>query len=186
MASDPVSNEPANVDVQPVLTGASLQLRPLVQDDFEALYGAAADPLIWEQHPDPLRWQRPALEKYFDGGLASRGALAVIDKKTGRIIGSSRYYQWNPEQREIFIGFTFLAREYWGGTTNREMKQLMLDHAWGFADRVWFHVGRDNHRSRRAMEKIGAIYSHEEKVNVTGVAIDYVFYRMDRPPDPLD
>ncbi|MFM1896107.1 MAG: hypothetical protein RLZZ385_1181 [Pseudomonadota bacterium] len=169
------------VNLQPTLSGPTLLLRPLTTADFEPLHAAAADPLIWELHPDPNRWQRPAFEKYFAGALASGGALAVIDQATGGIIGSSRYYQWNAQAREIFIGFTFLVRDHWGGDSNREMKRLMLDHAFGFADRVWFHVGRDNLRSRKAMEKIGGRYSHEEKVDVTGVAIDYVFYYIDRP-----
>ena len=73
----------------------------------------------------------------------------------GRIIGSSRYYGYDGERSEIEIGWTFLARAYWGGVYNRELKQLMLRHAFGFVDRVIFLVGPQNFRSQRAMEKIG-------------------------------
>ena len=62
--------------------------------------------------------------------------------------------------------------------TNRELKKLMLEHAFTFADQVWFHVGRENRRSRRAMEKIGGVYSHEAPVEINAVVHDYVFYRM--------
>jgi RimJ/RimL family protein N-acetyltransferase len=116
-------------DLQPTLVGESILLRPLMADDFEALYAAASDPLIWEQHPEPLRYQRQVFEEFFAGALASGGALLVIDKTSGEVIGTSRYYEWNPDQREVAIGYTFLVRSHWGGATNREMKQLMLGHA---------------------------------------------------------
>jgi RimJ/RimL family protein N-acetyltransferase len=89
--------------------------------------------------------------------MASGGAFAVIDRATGRIIGSSRYNDYDAERREIEIGWTFLGRAYWGGACNREMKQLMLRHAFRFVDAVLFRVGPDNIRSQRAMEKIGGV-----------------------------
>lgn len=116
------------IDLQPVLHGPTLTLRPLQPDDFEALYAVASDPLLWEQHPEPTRWQRDVFRAVFDGGIASKGAFAVIERATSTMIGSSRYYDWNPEAREIAIGYTFLARSHWGGRTNGELKKLMLDH----------------------------------------------------------
>jgi hypothetical protein len=114
-------------DLQPTLVGETISLRPLITDDFEALYAAASDPLIWEQHPEPLRFQRQVFEGFFADALASGGALLVTDKTSGEVIGTSRYYEWNPNQREVAIGYTFLVRSHWGGPTNREMKQLMLN-----------------------------------------------------------
>jgi len=140
-------------DLQPTLTGELLELRPLRPDDFEELYRAASDPLIWEQHPEPTRHQRDVFRRYFDSAIESKGAFAVVDRKSGTIIGSSRY--WNLEESEVEIGWTFLERAYWGGEYNREMKRLMLDHAFRFVERVVFVVGEDNLRSRRAVEKIG-------------------------------
>lgn len=165
-------------DFRPTLTGASLTLRPLLAGDFEALYAAASDPLIWEQHPDPLRYQRPVFERFFTGAIASGGALLVTANDTGAVIGTSRYYEWNPDQREIAIGYTFLARTHWGGGANHEMKQLMLGHAFRFADAVWFHVGKANWRSRKAMEKIGGRVAFEGTKQLNGVALDYVFYKI--------
>lgn len=140
-------------DLQPTLTGELLELRPLQPDDFEALYRAASDPLIWEQHPEPARHQRDVFQRYFDSAIESKGAFAVVDRKSGAIIGSSRY--WNLEENEVEIGWTFLERAYWGGEYNREMKRLMLDHAFRFVERVVFVVGEENLRSRKAVEKIG-------------------------------
>lgn len=148
------------IDLQPTLSGPTLILRPLRADDFAALHAVAADPLIWEQHPEPTRWQPEVFRKFFDGGLQSNGAFAVIDRASGALIGSSRYYDWMPDSREIAIGYTFLARAYWGGATNGEMKGLMLDHVFQWADTVWFHIGADNWRSRKALEKLGGVLSH--------------------------
>jgi len=166
-------------DLQPTLIGPTISLRPLRADEFEPLYAAAADPLVWEQHPEPLRYQRPVFEGFFAGALASGGALVVTDSATGKIIGSSRYYDWTPAAREVAIGFTFLARSHWGGATNREMKRLMLDHAFRWADVVWFHVGGNNWRSRRAMEKIGGTLSHEERRELNGAAHEYACYKIE-------
>lgn len=144
-------------ELQPYLQGELLELRPLTESDFEALYKAASDPLIWELHPEPTRYQRNVFMKYFDSGIKSGGAFVIIDKRTQKIIGSSRYYEFKPDIKEIIIGYTFLAKSHWGGKYNAELKKLMLDHAFKFVDAVTFEVGEKNLRSRRAMEKIGGV-----------------------------
>jgi RimJ/RimL family protein N-acetyltransferase len=143
-------------ELQPLLEGTQVTLRPLRPDDFDALFRAASDPGIWEQHPEPDRYTRPVFQQYFDGAIASGGAFAVIERATGRIIGSSRYCNLKLDEREVEIGWTFLERAFWGGAYNREMKTLMLEHAFRFVDRVVFVVGERNLRSQRALEKLGA------------------------------
>ncbi|MFW5396139.1 MAG: RimJ/RimL family protein N-acetyltransferase [Candidatus Accumulibacter regalis] len=181
LAEESVTHAASNFDLQPTLSGETIALRPVHADDFETLYAAASDPLIWEQHPEPLRYQKTVFAGFFASALASGGALVVIDKPSGTVIGSSRYYDWNPDTTEVAIGYTFLARSHWGGSANREMKQLMLGHAFLFAKVVWFHVGTNNWRSRRAMEKLGGQMSHEASVESNGIAHDYAFYRIDAP-----
>lgn len=144
------------VDLQPILRGELLELRPLRPDDFEALHAVASDPLIWEQHPVRDRYKVEVFQDFFRTGLDSGGALVAIDRSDGAIIGSSRYHGYDPLKREVEIGWTFLARRYWGGRYNGEMKRLMLEHAFRFVDRVIFVIGPHNLRSRRAVEKIGA------------------------------
>jgi RimJ/RimL family protein N-acetyltransferase len=143
-------------ELQPTLKGSLVELRPLRDDDFESLYAAASDPLIWAQHPEPQRYRRDVFQKFFDGALESGGAFVAVDRQSGKIIGSSRYYDFNPEQREVLIGYTFLARAFWGRAYNLEMKRLMLDHAFQFVDRVLFQVGANNLRSQKALLKLGA------------------------------
>lgn len=142
-------------DLQPLLTGESLTLSPLTTEDFAATFKAASDPLIWELHPQPTRYQEAVFKTFFDGAIQSGGAFAILDKSSKEIIGSSRYYDHQPDKSQIIIGYTFLTRKYWGGHFNRELKKLMLQHAFQFVETVLFEVGANNHRSRRAMEKIG-------------------------------
>lgn len=144
-------------DLQPRLKGDLLELRPLCAEDFRDLYAVAADPLIWEQHPSKDRYQEEVFKIFFREALESRGALIAIDCKDGRAIGSSRFHGYDEEKSEIEIGWTFLARSHWGGTYNREMKQLMLRHAFRFVNTVIFLVGPHNFRSQRAVEKIGGV-----------------------------
>ena len=143
-------------DLQPTLTGDLIEVRPLKREDFDALFAAASDPLIWEQHPESDRYERAIFEKFFEGAIESKGAFAVIDRKSGRIIGSSRYHNLVPAESEVEIGFTFLERAFWGGRYNGELKSLMLAHAFRLVDRVVFVVGENNRRSQTALEKIGA------------------------------
>src|SRR6266699_3014551 len=144
-------------DFQPVLKGKLLELRPLRAEDFDALFAVAADPLIWEQHPARDRYQPEVFRAFFDEAMASGGALIAIDWRDGKVIGGSRYHGYNAAQSEIEIGWTFLARAYWGGKYNAEMKALMLRHAFTFVDRVVFLIGLENCRSQRAVEKVGAV-----------------------------
>lgn len=126
-------------------------------EDWSELFAAASDPLIWECHPVRERYKEEVFREYFDGAIASKSAFAFTERATGIVIGSSRYHDYDPKQGEIEIGWTFLVRKHWGGNTNREIKRLMLNHAFRFADTVVFWVGESNWRSQRAMDKIGAI-----------------------------
>jgi N-acetyltransferase len=145
------------LDTQPALTGAILELRALRADDFDALYAVASDPLIWEQHPASDRHEEAVFRRFFQDALDSGGALVAIDRATGRVIGSSRYHGYDETKGEVEIGWTFLARTHWGGRYNGEMKRLMLDHAFASVPRVVFLIGPRNLRSRRAVEKLGAV-----------------------------
>jgi RimJ/RimL family protein N-acetyltransferase len=161
LAHDPIKSvrtkSSTSFDLQPILKGELLGLRPLRPGDFHNLYAVASDPLVWEQHPIKDRYKGEIFRGFFRESLESGGALIAIDSKNGQVIGSSRFHGYNKEKSEIEIGWTFLARSHWGGIYNREMKQLMLRHAFKFVNSVIFLVGPENLRSQKAMEKIGEL-----------------------------
>jgi len=144
-------------DLQPHLKGELIELRPLTLEDWDDLFAVASEPLIWEQHPDSDRYKEDVFRIFFSEALESGGAFVIIDRENQQIIGSTRFYGYDTEKSEIEIGWTFLARNYWGGRYNRELKQLMLDHAFKFVENVIFYVGENNIRSQKATEKIGGI-----------------------------
>ena len=170
-------------DRQPTLTGERVMLRPSKQDDWGALFAVASDPLIWKVHPAHDRWQESVFRAYFDAGIASGGALTILDRATGKAIGSSRFDNWKPEADEIEIGWTYLARDYWGGSYNREIKRLMLDYIHAQVGTVVFTVGEGNIRSRKAMEKIGGVLraGPPELRLMAGEMKPHVIYEIRRP-----
>lgn len=165
-------------DLQPILQGELLDLRPLRPEDFHDLYAVASDPLIWEQHPNNDRYKEEVFKGFFREALESGGALIAIDSKDGQVIGSSRFHGYDSKKSEIEIGWTFLARSRWGGVTNREMKQLMLRHAFRFVKSVVFLVGPENLRSQRAMEKIGGVRAGSRR---DGNGRESLVYRITAP-----
>jgi N-acetyltransferase len=168
-------------NLQPHLVGELLELRPLSADDWEGLFAAAADPMIWKLHPSHDRYKEEVFREYFKEALESGGALVAVDRRTQKIIGSSRYFWYGSEPSELEIGWTFLARAYWGGAYNGEMKRLMLDHAFTFVDHVIFLVGTTNLRSRKALEKIGGVLTdRREKRTLHGTTIEHVVYQINR------
>lgn len=145
-----------NFSIQPILENDYVKLIPLQENDFEQLFSVASDPLVWEQHPNKDRYKRNVFERFFEGAIESGGAFKIIEKNTGEIAGSTRFYNYNAADNSIFIGYTFYARKFWGTKMNPQVKKLMLDYIFQFVDKVNFHVGKDNLRSQKAMEKLGA------------------------------
>jgi RimJ/RimL family protein N-acetyltransferase len=144
-------------DLQPHLKGELIELRPLTPAEWQDLFAVASDPLIWKQHPESDRYKEDVFKIFFSEALESGGAFVIIDNKNEQIIGSTRFFGYDAEKSDIEIGWTFLARKYWGGRYNRELKQLMLDHAFKFVESVIFYVGGNNIRSQKATKKIGGI-----------------------------
>lgn len=161
----------------PTLQNNLIIATPLQPNDFEKLYAAASDPLIWQQHPNQNRWQKEAFENYFKGALLSGGAFLVSDAKNGEVIGSSRYSDFIPETNTVSIGYTFFIRRCWGGGYNYALKQLMLDHIFQFVDQVTFYVGAVNKRSQVSIERFGAIKTGEKETAYFGEApkLDFVY-----------
>ncbi len=165
------------MNLQPTqLANELVRLVPLQPTDFNRLFAVAADPLIWEQHPDRYRYQEENFRKFFDSGIASGGAFLVMDAQTGELVGSSRYYDYNPADSSVLIGYTFIARNHWGGPFNRALKQLMIDYAFEHVDTIGFQVGETNMRSQKAVLKLGAVKTGEVWLDgPTGKRLNFVF-----------
>ena len=67
-------------ELQPTLRGKLVELRPLRPQDFDAVFKAASDPLVWEQHPESTRYKAEVFRRFFDGAIESKGAFAVVDR----------------------------------------------------------------------------------------------------------
>lgn len=156
------------MDLQPILENQIVKLIPLKEDDFETVYQVASDPLIWEQHPNKDRYKREVFVNFFEGAIRSKGAFLIIEKATGKCIGSTRYYDLDLNNKSVLIGYTFYGRKFWGSTFNPMVKKLMLDYAFQFVDKVFFHIGAQNIRSQKAIERLGATKICEMEVAYHG------------------
>ena len=157
-----------NFSIQPTLENDIVSLVPLEKHDFEELFEVASDPKVWEQHPNKERYQREVFQNFFTGALESKGAFLIIDNETEEVLGSTRFYDFNEENKSILIGYTFYGTKSWGKNINASVKKLMLDYIFQFVDTVIFHVGKNNIRSQKAMTKLGAENVGEEEVAYFG------------------
>jgi N-acetyltransferase len=156
-------------DLQPTfLHDDTLKLVPLKESDFGKLFEVASNPKVWEQHPNPNRYMEEDFTKYFEGAIASKGAFLILDVKTDEVVGCSRYYDYDEENSSVLIGYTFIGTKFWGTGYNKVLKKMMLDYAFQFVDKVYFHIGAFNIRSQKAIEKIGAVKVDEFEVEYYG------------------
>lgn len=171
-----------NFPLQPThLSNEWITLSPLAQSDFDTLYAVASDPLVWEQHPSPTRYQLPVFSQFFEGAMASGGAFLFRDTQSGEAIGSSRFYDLSQDGSSIYIGYSFFARSCWGKPFNRSAKVLMLNHAFEYLPTVLFSVGAKNIRSQMAMLKLGAVKFAEKEIAYYGENNNLNFlYKIDR------
>lgn len=162
----------------PILENERILLLPLEDGDFESLYAVASDPAIWAQHPNKNRWQRLVFQNFFEGALQSRGAYKIIDKTSQQVAGSTRIYDYNPENGSILIGYTFFATRYWGTGFNPAVKTMLLDYLFGFVHTVGFHIGAENIRSQMAISRLGAIKTGEQEIAYFGEdpKLNYIYH----------
>ena len=153
------------MNLQPQLENELVRLIPLKQEDFDRLFKVASDPLIWEQHPTKDRYKKEVFQIYFDSAVSSGSAFLIFEKASNQLIGSTRFYDFDQALSRVAIGYTFLAKEYWGGEYNGAVKRLMLDYAFQFVGSVVFHIGPTNIRSQQAILKLGAKRTGEEEYN---------------------
>ena len=171
-------NQPTNW--QSTLENELVSIRPLKEEDREELFLVASDPLIWEQHPDKTRCTREGFNQFFDLAMEMGTAFLVVDKRTDDVMGTSRYCPAKGHEDKIEIGWTFIARKYWGGQYNRMVKELMLDYAFKAVNTVLFYIAKDNFRSRKAVEKLGAVLANPQAEQFEIKSADSVIYKLPR------
>ncbi len=169
------------MNLQPNLESELVSIRPMVNEDFEELFGIASDPLIWQQHQNSDRYTLEKFRLFFNQGLEGKSAFTISDKKTHQIIGSSRYKVISEEEGVIEIGWSFLARSVWGGHYNRAFKKLMVNHALLTYNKVVFYVHVNNYRSQKAMEKLGGKIWKEGSANWVRPSAETVTYVLNQP-----
>ncbi len=158
------------INWQPVLENELIRLQPLHADDFEKLYEVASDPDIWAQHPNKNRFKREVFQTFFEGAFASGGAFLIYEKQLNKVVGSTRFYDYNPTENAVLIGYTFYATSAWGKGYNLSVKNCMMDYAFQFVNKIILHVGAKNYRSQKAMAKLPAVKTDEVMVRYFGEA----------------
>jgi RimJ/RimL family protein N-acetyltransferase len=147
------------------LAGRRVVLEPLAEEHAGELYVAAQDPRIWEWLDPDASASPQAFGAWFGEAMnaAKRGEevpFAVRDRRTGTLVGSTRYLALTPEHRRLEIGWTWYAPAAWGTGVNVEAKLLLLTHAFERlgAQRVELKTDARNERSRAAMLALGATF----------------------------
>ncbi|KQW98845.1 GNAT family N-acetyltransferase [Flavobacterium sp. Root420] len=154
------------------------KLVPLEETHFNALFEIASDPLLWEQHPIKDRYKKEVFQSFFDAALDSKSGFVIVNAATNEIIGTTRFYDYKPENSSIAIGYTFLDRKYWGGSYNKSNKKLLIDYAFQHVDSIFFHIGAENFRSQKAVLKLGATKVNEMNFPPTADGILHFEYEL--------
>ena len=154
----------------------AFSLEQTTSSDFEPLYGVASNPVVWEQHPENDRWKRPVFSSFFEGAMENDlGCFTIRDKSAGVVIGSTRFFSYDALGESVRLGYTFLCPKYWGSGANQEMKEVLLEQAFTIVENVYFDIGKENFRSRKAVEKLGAVECADEEEKVVYVLSKDVF-----------
>ena len=165
----------------------AFSLEQTTSTDFDPLYEVASNTLIWEQHPEKDRWKRPVFSAFFQGAMENDlGCFTIRDKSAGIVIGSTRFYSHDAAGEAVRLGYTFLCPTYWGSSANQEIKEVLLEYAFTIVENVYFDIGKENFRSRKAVEKLGAVEcaGDDEKV-VYGLSKDVFSHRARGVPRAL-
>lgn len=145
-----------------ILENDYVLLRPLVPEDYEMLLEYSEnEPDIWRFNAFGAN-NRDNLKKYIDTALKNKNAeteypFVVVDKATGKVIGSTRYYSISTMYNTLEIGYTWYGKKYQGTAVNKNCKYLLLEFAFENlgVERVGFKANKDNYRSINAMKSIG-------------------------------
>jgi len=147
-----------------ILRGETVDLLPLELSQFDELYTAASDPALWALIPVNCSI-REKFDQAYLAAIADREAgrqypFVVFHKPSGKLIGSTRFFEIYPADKKLEIGWTWIVQEHWGSSVNFECKLLLLDFCFDVLQtrRVQLKTKDTNIRSRTAIEKIGGVF----------------------------
>ena len=164
------------MDFQPLLQDEIVQVRPLEKIDFQGLFTHANDPTVWDQLPRRAR-QRHTLrgfEQFFNNLLATGTAFCIVDRHTNLPIGTTKYYL---HKKLLYMGGTFLGKQYWGGQYNLAFRSLLINHAFKYCNVIHIHISENNLRNRRATKKLGFHEAFTENLDRGDEQGTFVTYR---------
>ena len=146
----------------PTLSGQRIVLRPLLASDADALVEAAADGELWSL-PFTVVPSAATVQAYIARALDGQRQGHVMPfvttlRDTGQVIGSSRFWKIDRDNRKLEIGHTWLARSWQRSFANTEAKLLMLGEAFDSMGciRVQLQTDERNAASRAAILRLGA------------------------------
>jgi RimJ/RimL family protein N-acetyltransferase len=175
------------------LRGRLVELRPLEEGSLDELFNVARDPEIWRltsvDYSNPAIFYPNVKAALGDRALGKAYPFLMCLANSGRVIGTTRLLDIQPQDKKVEIGVSWMARECWGSGINTEAKQLLLEHCFETlrVNRVQFRAKADNARSRRALEKIGATFEgvmRQDKIEPNGKPRDTALYSIVREEWP--
>ncbi len=143
------------------LEGEKVRLKPLTEEYFDELIGLSHEEIIWTYMPvngtDNEKLRAALNEALLKRDKGEQYPFVVINKDTGKVMGSTRYLHINAEHRNLEIGYTWYLPEYWGKGYNEECKYLLLKYCFEELKtiRVQIITSSKNLRSQKAIERIG-------------------------------
>ncbi|TXJ00864.1 MAG: N-acetyltransferase [Chryseobacterium cucumeris] len=168
-----------------ILEGETVELITLEKEHFEELYAAASDKELWELIPTDCS-EETQFYKTYEFALSERETgnqypFVIRHKETGKLIGSTRFFEIYPADRKLEIGWTWITKEFWGTAINLECKLLLLTFCFDVlkTNRVQLKTKDDNFRSRKAIEKIGGVFEgilRKDKVLSDGTTRNAAYY----------
>lgn len=174
------------MNVQPItLEGPHVRLEPLSQAHLDGLCAAGLDPDIWKLIPVNVT-TRAEMAGLLAAALARQEAgaelpFATIHGASGQVAGSTRFMNIDRHNRAVEIGWTWLGKPWQRTVVNTEAKYLMLCHAFETLGCIRVELKTDaiNHRSRAAIERLGAQQEgilRQHRITWTGRLRDTVYY----------
>lgn len=155
-----------------ILENQRVRLELLKPEHAKLLAAVASEPKLVQYSPSDIE-SDGALAAYIDKAIQGFDkettiAFAIYDKQEGKYAGSSRYMNIDQKNKVLEIGSTWIGKSFQGTGLNKHMKLLMLNHAFeemGY-EKVEFRIDERNMRSRKAVEKLGAILEGTLRRNV--------------------